>query len=93
MEGGSGSNDPGGSRSMLPTCGLVNLQELPDFSILQPQTLRIAYCLLEKSILKILDLQKYFSTSCDAKNNIKKTSKKVKMKTLFSYLTLRPGDF
>ena len=88
MEGGSGSNDPGGSRSMFPSCGLVHLQELPDFSILQPQTLKIAYCLLEKSILKILDLQKYFSSSCDTKNNIKKTSKNVKMVTLFSFLKM-----
>ena len=39
-------------------------------------------------ILQILDLKTYFSTKCDDKNNIKKTSKKVEMETLFTYLLL-----
>ena len=40
---GSLSNDPGGSRSMFPISGELNLQELPDFSILLPQSLRTLY--------------------------------------------------
>ena len=39
-------------------------------------------------ILQILDLKTYFSTKCDDKNNIKKTSKKVEMETFFTYLPL-----
>ena len=72
---------------MLPIS--VDLQELPDFSVLLPQTLRMPYFLREYSLLKTLDLKKNISTSCDAKNNIQKTSKKVKMATLFSFLKLR----
>ena len=34
----------------------LDLQELPDFSILLPQTLRRPYSLLESSVMKILDL-------------------------------------
>ena len=51
------------------------------------------YSLFKQSVFKILDPKNYFSTQCDAKNNIKKTSKKVKMETLFSFLELRPGGF
>ena len=48
--------------------------------------------LLKQSLLKVLDLKNYFSTLCDAKNNIKKTSKKVK-RTLFNLFNFRPGGF
>ena len=36
---------------------------------------------------------KLFSTLCDAKKNIEKTSKKVKTATLFSFLNLHLDDF
>ena len=64
--------DSGVSRSMVPVWGLLNLQKLPDFAILLPQTLRMPY-----SLLVILDFKNNFSIICDAKNSIKKTSKKV----------------
>ena len=69
--------------------GLTILQELSDFTISLPQTQRMPHSLLALSVLKILDLQKNFSTLCDAKNNIKKTSKMVKTENLFRFLKLR----
>ena len=44
--GGSGPNDPGGSRSIFPLWGQLNLRELPDYAILLPQTLRTPCYLL-----------------------------------------------
>ena len=51
------------------------------------------YSVLELSALKILDLKNYSLTLRDAKNNIKKTLKKVIMETLFSFSKLHPGGF
>ena len=65
----------------------------PDFLIKPPQTLRKPYSPVEFSVLMILDLENYFSKLCDDKNNIKKTSKKTKRDTLFTFLNFYPSGF
>lgn len=74
---------------MFSIWGKLNIKELTDFSILLPKSLRMPYSLLELSVLKILDIN--FSTSCDAKNDTKKTSKKLKKEALCSFLKLLAG--
>ena len=44
-------------------------------------------------MILVLCVRIYFSILIDVKNNIKKTLKMVKMKTLFTFLNLSPDDF
>ena len=59
------------------------MQELPDFSVLLPQTLRMPYSLQKQSVVRILDLKIYFQHYVMPKTILKKLLKIWKWKPCF----------